>query len=84
MGSNKTERHEIAGQRGPGIRYMSWDGQRKTGRSFRSIVPGPPRGHSYARQIAARYGLSFEQIDDLLRSRGIGDGTFSDVRNGDE
>ncbi len=55
--------------------------------SFRQtyrIVPGPPRGHSYARQIAARYGLSFEQIDNLLRSRGIGDGTFSDVRSGDE
>lgn len=45
--------------------------------SFRQtyrIVPGAPRGHSYAREIAARYGLSFEQIDDLLRSRGIVDG----------
>jgi DNA mismatch repair ATPase MutS len=48
------------------------------GQSFRQtyrIVPGPPRGHSYAREIAARYGLSFEQIDSLLRARGIVDGT---------
>lgn len=46
--------------------------------SFRQtyrIVPGPPRGHSYAREIAARYGLSFEQLEALLRSRGIVDGT---------
>lgn len=46
--------------------------------SFRQtyrIVPGPPRGHSYAREIAARYGLSFEQLEALLRSRGIVDGS---------
>ncbi len=41
------------------------------------IVPGPPRGHSYARQIAARYGISYDQLTDLLRARGLlsnGDG----------
>ncbi|MBC7293213.1 MAG: hypothetical protein H5T84_03735, partial [Thermoleophilia bacterium] len=35
------------------------------------IVPGPPRGHSYARDIAARYGISFDQLADLLRRRGL-------------
>ena len=35
------------------------------------IVPGPPRGLSYARDIAARYGISFDQLADLLRRRGL-------------
>ena len=35
------------------------------------IVAGPPRGHSYARDIAARYGISFDQLADLLRRRGL-------------
>lgn len=35
------------------------------------IVPGPPRGMSYARDIAARYGISFDQLADLLRRRGL-------------
>lgn len=38
------------------------------------IVPGPPRGRSYAREIAARYGISFEQLVDLLQRRGLADG----------
>ncbi|GAB4420658.1 MAG: DNA mismatch repair protein MutS [Anaerolineae bacterium] len=54
------------------------NGSADAAQSFRQtyrIVPGPPRGHSYAREIAARYGLSFEQIDSLLRARGLVDGT---------
>ncbi len=35
------------------------------------IVPGPPRGLSYARDIAARYGISYDQLADLLRRRGL-------------
>ncbi len=35
------------------------------------ILPGPPRGRSYAREIAARYGISFEQLADLLHQRGV-------------
>ncbi|NDJ78113.1 MAG: hypothetical protein GYB65_17835 [Chloroflexi bacterium] len=35
------------------------------------IAPGPPRGRSFAREIAARYGISYEQLDDLLRRRGL-------------
>lgn len=35
------------------------------------IVPGPPRGRSYAREIAARYGISYEQLADLLQRRGL-------------
>jgi hypothetical protein len=26
------------------------------------IKPGPPKGHSYAKGIAVRYGISFEQL----------------------
>jgi DNA mismatch repair protein MutS len=35
------------------------------------IVPGPPRGRSYARELAARYGISYEQLTAMLRARGI-------------
>jgi DNA mismatch repair protein MutS len=35
------------------------------------IAPGPPLGRSYAREIAARYGISYEQLEDLLRRRGL-------------
>lgn len=37
-------------------------------RTYR-IVPGPPMGRSYAREIAARYGISFEQLTEALRAR---------------
>lgn len=33
------------------------------------IVPGPPLGKSYAREIAARYGISYEQLSALLHKR---------------
>jgi hypothetical protein len=35
------------------------------------IIPGPPRGRSYARELAARYGISYEQLTEMLRSRGV-------------
>ena len=35
------------------------------------ILPGPPRGISYAREIAARYGISYDQLTELLRARGV-------------
>jgi DNA mismatch repair protein MutS len=35
------------------------------------IVPGPPRGRSYARELAARYGISYEQLIEMLRARGM-------------
>lgn len=38
------------------------------------ILPGPPRGRSYAREIAARYGISYEQLHGRLRARGLLDG----------
>ncbi|MBI5961707.1 MAG: hypothetical protein HY866_23415 [Chloroflexi bacterium] len=38
------------------------------------IVPGPPLGRSYAQEIAARYGISYEQLAQQLRSRGVLDG----------
>ena len=37
-------------------------------RTFR-IVPGPPLGHSHAREIAAHYGISFEQLRAQLLAR---------------
>ncbi|MDE2637999.1 MAG: hypothetical protein OXI30_16665 [Chloroflexota bacterium] len=41
------------------------DGVRRT----YQVVPAPPRGQSYAREIARQYGISFEQLQAL-----IGDG----------
>jgi DNA mismatch repair ATPase MutS len=31
----------------------------------------PPLGQSYAREIAARYGLSYEQLENVLSERGV-------------
>jgi DNA mismatch repair ATPase MutS len=33
------------------------------------IIPSPPMGHSYAHEIAERYGISFEQLSSLLAKR---------------
>jgi len=34
------------------------------------IVPGPPEGHSYAIDLACRYGISREQLIEALEQRG--------------
>jgi DNA mismatch repair protein MutS len=39
-------------------------------RSYK-IAPGPPLGRSYAREIAAQYGMSYDQLTALLRQRGV-------------
>jgi hypothetical protein len=39
-------------------------------RSYK-IVPGPPMGRSYAREIAAQYGISYAQLTALLQQRGV-------------
>jgi DNA mismatch repair ATPase MutS len=39
-------------------------------RSYK-VVPGPPMGRSYAREIAAQYGMSYEQLVALLQQRGV-------------
>jgi len=39
-------------------------------RSYK-IVPGPPLGRSYAREIAAQYGISYDQLTALLQERGV-------------
>ena len=31
----------------------------------------PPLGQSYAREIAARYGISYQQLEDVLSRRGL-------------
>jgi len=38
-------------------------------RSYK-IVPGPPLGRSYAQEIAAQYGISYDQLTALLQQRG--------------
>lgn len=35
------------------------------------VIPSPPRGMSYARDIASRFGISFEQISATLAGRNI-------------
>ena len=39
-------------------------------RTYR-IVPGPPTGLSYSRQIALRHGISYEQLLKKLETRGV-------------
>jgi DNA mismatch repair ATPase MutS len=37
-------------------------------RSYK-IIPSPPMGKSYAREIAAQYGISYEQLEAMLKER---------------
>lgn len=46
------------------------EGENAQQRSYK-ILPGPPMGHSYAREIASKYGISYEQLAALLRQRGV-------------
>ncbi len=39
-------------------------------RTYR-IIPGPPKGVSYARDIAAKYGVSFEKLVKMMENRGV-------------
>ena len=39
-------------------------------RSYK-IAPGPPLGRSYAREIAAQYGISYDQLTALLQRREV-------------
>ena len=43
--------------------------EQETARRTYKIVPGPPMGRSYAREIAMRYGISFEQLKQSLETR---------------
>lgn len=43
-------------------------------RTYR-IEPGPPMSKSYAVELAARYGISYDQLTDLLRQRDLLHGT---------
>jgi hypothetical protein len=49
------------------------EGNEAAGRSYK-IVPGPPMGRSYAREIAAQYGISYDQLATLLQQRGVLEG----------
>jgi hypothetical protein len=39
-------------------------------RSYR-IEARPPMGRSYAREIAARYGIGYSQLEGTLKERGV-------------
>jgi hypothetical protein len=45
-------------------------GEDRMHRSYK-ITPGSPMGRSYAREIAAKYGISYEQLTSLLQQRRI-------------
>ncbi len=47
------------------------DGDRAAHRRTFRVHPGPPRGSSYASDIAAQHGISYPQLARLLRDRGI-------------
>ncbi len=45
------------------------DGADEVGVRTYKITPGPPQGMSYARDIARKYGISFEQIESVVRHK---------------
>jgi len=45
-------------------------GAEGTQRSYK-IVPGQPMGRSYAREIASKYGIGYEQLMSRLQQRGV-------------
>ena len=49
------------------VSIMVHDGETSK-RSFK-IIPSPPMGRSYAREIAAQYGISYEQLTAALKAR---------------
>lgn len=49
------------------VDFNTDDGVRRTYK----IVPGPPAGLSYAQEIANKYGISYEQLKQILEKRGL-------------
>lgn len=47
------------------------DGAGELVRRTYKIIPGPPMSKSYAVELAARYGISYDQITALLKSRDV-------------
>jgi DNA mismatch repair protein MutS len=39
-------------------------------RSYK-IIPNPPIGYSYAQEIAQRHGISYDQLTEMLKERGV-------------
>ncbi|MCS6846746.1 MAG: hypothetical protein RMN52_03405 [Anaerolineae bacterium] len=48
---------------------LARNGSDEAGVRTYKIMPGPPQGMSYARDIARKYGISFEQIEALVHRR---------------
>lgn len=46
------------------------DGETNFRRTFK-IVPGPPAGRSYAQEIASHYGITYDQLKNLLKKRNM-------------
>ncbi len=59
IGSLVASRMEAEGKAGRGVQ-----------RSYR-VQPGPPLGRSYAREIASQYGVSYEQLVEKMKERGV-------------
>jgi DNA mismatch repair ATPase MutS len=53
-----------------GRREETGDGETLSIKPTFKIVPGPPEGHSYAIDLARRYGISREQLIETLEQRG--------------
>jgi DNA mismatch repair protein MutS len=53
------------------VREETKDDETKEIRRTYRIVPGPPAGLSYAREIAERYGVSYRQLEKKLGDRGL-------------
>ncbi|MCK9223190.1 MAG: hypothetical protein M0Q40_11340 [Limnochordia bacterium] len=54
---------------------LAFDGHSVAKRTYR-IVAAPPAGMSFAKDIAEAYGISFEQLCDVLRARKVVDAEF--------
>lgn len=59
---------------GEGSRWGRSDRSGETAPSVRrtfKILPGTPAGYSYAREVASKHGVSYKQLEELLRKRGV-------------
>ena len=59
---------------------MEENGDGTIARRTYKIIPSPPMGVSYAREIAARYGISFEQLMQTLRDRNVINGVTGEEK----
>lgn len=66
--------HSVAGSSLVASLVISLVDQHQTGHRSFKVVFGPPQGQSFAREIAAQYGISYDQLNQLLQQRGFFEG----------